>query len=224
MWGQNKSCLSIRIAGSNRRRTWSHVPIRYVGKGTAKGYLDKQKHKILFFCLFPVSNPLAVSCFVILCAQVTNWVWLTFWGKNWPHTLIENPHLSVLKALSFGEAKKVFGLGLLSQVSLFFHQSASAVRILLLPGREETGVGFFVSQKLHPRCLYVRAFPGEEERKKPQILHLINPGREVWRHGTLLMGFSVFLARYQLGCRAKKRCFVLLLFIKHLRASLVVQW
>ena len=64
------------------------------------------------------------------------------------------------------------------------------------------------------------------ERRKERSHNIASnkPRLEVWGHGTLLMGSSVFLARCQLGCRAKKRCFVLLLFIKHPRASLVVQW
>lgn len=74
----------------------------------------------------------------------------------------------MLKAFSFGEGKEVPWLRLLGPVSLFFHQSSSAVRILLWPGLEETGVDFSVSQKLHPRCLNERAFLGEEERKKSQ--------------------------------------------------------
>lgn len=182
MWDQNKSFLSVRTAESNRKRTWFQSPSLVFWESNClsggKRYFKKWKDTLrsertefwfLFIscfkrCLFPVWR---------FCVpwSLTGCDWLSRRGGEIDSIQIQDPLISALR-LSSGagrKKKKKSALRLLSQVSPFFHRSSSlAVRILLLPGLEEMGVDFIVSQNPYPRPLKEKAFPGDGERKKPQ--------------------------------------------------------
>ena len=81
---------------------------------------------------------------------------------------------------------------------------------------------FFVNQKLHPRCLYVRAFPERTERSHNIASNKPRSGSVETRD--FVDGVLCLSSQIPVRLQGKKEVFCLLLFIKHLRASLVVQW
>lgn len=110
MWDQNKSFLSVRTAESNRKRTWFQSPSLVFWESNClsggKRYFKKWKNRILIFVYF-LFQTLSFSCVEILCALVTNWVWLTFSkGRgNWLRT-DSGPSHQCFKALFWSRKEK----------------------------------------------------------------------------------------------------------------------
>lgn len=195
--------LSIWSARSSRMRIWFSVQVRENNcLWEGKDILRNGSIEFYFFFLFQTFFFFSGWRFCVP-RSLTGYDWFSG-EKAWLHRLIQNPHLLVLKGLSFGEGKKMYGLRLLSQVSPFTTVPLSEDPSVARSGGN--GRGFHCESKA--------ASPVPERKgisrrwgKKPQ-LHLINRSQEVWRCRTSQMGFSIFLASWQFSFRAGKKYFV----------------